>query len=73
MRTTMDYNLKIAQHGDNACRATNATVELYNPSNVMTFYTPLSEDDVTQALTEEGFDLAIQIEAAEADTAFVTL
>jgi hypothetical protein len=72
LRTTMDYNLKIAQHGSNACRDTTASVELYNAGG-MTFHTPLAGDDIAQALTEEGFDISIQAQAVEADSAQVTV
>lgn len=59
LRTSMQYNLKAAQHGDNACRDTTSTVAITGASGTPTFITQLSAADQASAMSSEGFSINV--------------
>lgn len=66
-RTVLDYNIKLSQHGDQACNNSIAEVTLYESTeDDAYFWMWLEDSDLEVALSDDGFDLSIQTQSESA-------
>lgn len=59
LRTSLEYNIFLAQHGDNACRSSSADFSIVDSAGKQTFKTLIDGDDLVNALSSTGFSLAV--------------
>lgn len=69
--TGLTYNAIVAQHGDNACRDTSATLELYN-STGLTLRKVLDAADLDTAMSTYGINVTMASSSAAATYAKVS-
>jgi hypothetical protein len=59
LRTILDYNIQLGQHGDLACNATTGVLELYNEGGIMTMRKVLDDDDLETSFTDYGLNMSM--------------
>lgn len=67
----MVYDLQLATHGDNACHASSAKVSMTDSAGKTTFIHYLSGDDITSALSENGFSYTVSLATSAAHEAHI--